>query len=185
VNPSRSHNPLSLTIYPLNPSLMLLFPHGDAGFHSGIKMRVVDPARPPTRENISVIEYYTINASIVHMSVFAEMRLMLSLNRILQRVFFANGVDVVSGIDEVEEYVRSRYLSSCESFWRLLGFEIHGKYPSVERLCVHLPGMNFVTVSDESDLTIVVDEPSSSQSQLTEWFIANQHSSSGHAPDVL
>jgi hypothetical protein len=50
-------------VYPLNPSLMslqcpLLFPYGDAGFHSGIEMRVVDRARPPTRENISMTEYY-------------------------------------------------------------------------------------------------------------------------------
>jgi hypothetical protein len=48
-------------IYPLNPSLMalqypLLFPHGDAGFHISIKMRIVDPAKPPARENISMIE---------------------------------------------------------------------------------------------------------------------------------
>jgi hypothetical protein len=41
--------------------------------------------------------------------------------------------------------------------------------------------MNFVTVRDESDLSTVVDESSPSQSQLTEWFVANQRSSSGHA----
>jgi hypothetical protein len=46
-----------------------------------------------------------------------------------------NGVNTVASIDEIAEYVRSRYLSSCESFWRLFGFEIHGKYPSVEHLC--------------------------------------------------
>jgi hypothetical protein len=50
-------------IYPLNPSLMalqypLLFPHGDAGFHVNIKMRIVDHAKPHVRENISIIEYY-------------------------------------------------------------------------------------------------------------------------------
>jgi hypothetical protein len=92
----------------------------------------------------------------------------------------ANGVDASGGIDEVEEYVRSRYLSSCESFWRFLGFEIHGKHPSVERLCVHLPGMNFVTIHEESELSAVVEEAASSQSQLTEWFVANQRSSFGH-----
>jgi hypothetical protein len=41
--------------------------------------------------------------------------------------------------------------------------------------------MNFVTVRDESDLSTVVDESSPSQSQLTEWFVSNQRSSSGHA----
>jgi hypothetical protein len=46
---------------------------------------------------------------------------------------------------------------------------------------VHLPRMNFVTLRDEYDLANVIDEPSSSQSQLTEWLVANQRSSSGHA----
>jgi hypothetical protein len=41
--------------------------------------------------------------------------------------------------------------------------------------------MNFVTLRDESNLANVIDEPSYSQSQLTEWFVANQRSSSGHA----
>jgi hypothetical protein len=54
-------------VYPLNPSLMalqypLLFPYGNAGFHGGIKMRAVDPARPPARENISLTEYYAYYA---------------------------------------------------------------------------------------------------------------------------
>jgi hypothetical protein len=54
-------------IYPLNPPLMalqypLLFPHGDVGFHSGIKLRVLDPARPPVRENVSMTEYYAYYA---------------------------------------------------------------------------------------------------------------------------
>jgi hypothetical protein len=54
-------------IYPLNPSLMalqypLLFPHGNVSFHAGIKMRIVDPTRPPARENISMIEYYAYYA---------------------------------------------------------------------------------------------------------------------------
>ncbi|XP_062183399.1 uncharacterized protein LOC133887455 isoform X2 [Phragmites australis] len=32
------------------------------------------------------------------------------------------------GIDEIAEYIRSRYLSCCEATWRLLGFEIHGNH---------------------------------------------------------
>jgi len=38
------------------------------------------------------------------------------------------------GVDEITEYIRSRYLSCCEANWRLFGFEIHGKFPPVERL---------------------------------------------------
>lgn len=53
--------------------------------------------------------------------------------------------DKVGGIDEIEQYIRSRYLSSCEADWRIFGFDIHGRTPAVERLIVHLPGMNMVT----------------------------------------
>jgi hypothetical protein len=94
-----------------------------------------------------------------------------------------NSIDVPlqqNGIDEIEEYIRSRYLSSCEAFWRLLGFSIHGKFPSVECLCVHLPGMNLLTVHDESELACIVEDEQVCESQLTQWFVANQRSSLGH-----
>jgi hypothetical protein len=91
-----------------------------------------------------------------------------------------NVPDQGNGIDEIEEYIRSRYLSSCEAFWRLLGFSIHGKFSAVECLCVHLPGMNLVTVHDESELSGVIENDDSNLSQLTEWFVANQNVSLGH-----
>ncbi|XP_062206065.1 uncharacterized protein LOC133907870 isoform X5 [Phragmites australis] len=52
----------------------------------------------------------------------------------------ADQPDNNDGVDEIAEYIKSRYLSACESFWRLFGFEIHGRTPAVERLHVHLPG---------------------------------------------
>lgn len=39
--------------------------------------------------------------------------------------------DKVGGIDEIEQYIRSRYLSSCEADWRIFGFDIHGRTPAV------------------------------------------------------
>ncbi|WVZ59158.1 hypothetical protein U9M48_009350, partial [Paspalum notatum var. saurae] len=88
--------------------------------------------------------------------------------------------DQEDGIDEIAEYIRSRYLSCCEATWRLFGFEIHGKHPPVERLFVHLPGMNFITVHERQELQEVIDDPESEMSMLTEWFTANQTSSAGH-----
>ncbi|XP_024311293.1 uncharacterized protein LOC112269257 [Brachypodium distachyon] len=41
---------------------------------------------------------------------------------------------VVKGVDEVEEYLSCRYLSSCEAIWRLFAFDLHVWFPSVERL---------------------------------------------------
>ncbi|XP_062217838.1 uncharacterized protein LOC133918105 [Phragmites australis] len=58
--------------------------------------------------------------------------------------------------------------------WRLLGFEIHGRMPAVERLAVHMPGMNNIIFHEEADLPDVIEDPSRHKTTLTEWFIANQ-----------
>ena len=55
----------------------------------------------------------------------------------------------------------------------MLGLEIHEKSPAVERLQVHLLGMNIVAVSEEDDLEGVLEDPDSAKSTLTEWFVAN------------
>ena len=81
------------------------------------------------------------------------------------------------GIDEIEEYIKSRYLSACEAAWRLLGYEIHEKTPAVERLYVHLPGMNILTCHEEEDLQDILDNPDSQISMLTQWFVTNQNNS--------
>ena len=40
--------------------------------------------------------------------------------------------------DEVDEYLRGRYLSSAEAIWRIAGYHVTRKSPSVETLPVHL-----------------------------------------------
>ncbi|PNT74536.1 hypothetical protein BRADI_1g16980v3 [Brachypodium distachyon] len=63
------------------------------------------------------------------------------------------GVETLEGgVDEVEEYVNCRYLSSCEAMWRMFSFDVHVRKPSVERLEIHLPGMNRVTYSEDDSL---------------------------------
>lgn len=74
------------------------------------------------------------------------------------------------GVDGISEYIKSRHLSCCEAVWRLLGFKIHGKFPAVESLFVHLPGMNFVAMHDGDDSQEVTDDPDSQKSMLTECY---------------
>jgi len=62
-------------------------------------------------------------------------------------------------MDEIAEYIKSRYVSCCDATWRLSGFEIHGKFSPLERLFVHLPRLNFVIVQEETDLQSVVNDP--------------------------
>ena len=80
------------------------------------------------------------------------------------------------GNDEISEYQRSKYLSACEASWRLFGFELHVRNPSVEQLPVHLPSMNNVTFTDESILEDVLHELDIQKSMLTKWFVANHFS---------
>lgn len=45
-------------------------------------------------------------------------------------------------VDEIKDYVDGRYLSAPEAAWRILGFEVTSKDPSVSCLPIHLPGEN-------------------------------------------
>lgn len=42
-------------------------------------------------------------------------------------------------MDPVRDYIKARYLSACEAVWRIFGFRVIRKSPSVIRLSIHLP----------------------------------------------
>jgi hypothetical protein len=76
-------------------------------------------------------------------------------------------------VNEVNEYLEARYICEYDALWRIYGFTIHGKTPSVERLPVHLPGMNIIRFDDDTDLTKISDSNFLGRTKLTEWFVAN------------
>ena len=41
-------------------------------------------------------------------------------------------------VDEIRAYLGGRYFSAQEAFWRSLQFDLHGHFPHVQRLHVHL-----------------------------------------------
>jgi hypothetical protein len=45
-------------------------------------------------------------------------------------------------LNEFEDYIQARYLSSAEAVWRILNFNITNKTPAIVALAVHLPGRN-------------------------------------------
>ncbi len=47
-------------------------------------------------------------------------------------------------IDEVQKYIDTRYVGSCEGFWRLFGYPLSAMYPLVVRLQVHLENQQSV-----------------------------------------
>ncbi|KAL8142758.1 hypothetical protein V2J09_015790 [Rumex salicifolius] len=62
-----------------------------------------------------------------------------------------------SDVDEIKDYYNCRYLSACEAAWRIVGFDIHYRYPSVQRLTFHLPGKQSIFFGDDDPIDDVVD----------------------------
>ena len=46
--------------------------------------------------------------------------------------------------DEVAEYLDARVLGSSMCAWKLFGFKMHGRFPAVQRLDVHLAGEQYI-----------------------------------------
>ncbi|GBL60176.1 hypothetical protein AVEN_33477-1 [Araneus ventricosus] len=55
-----------------------------------------------------------------------------------QAIFNFKNAELGNTIDEVYIYKSGRYVSSNESAWRLLGFPLHERHPTVTHLAVHL-----------------------------------------------
>ena len=49
-----------------------------------------------------------------------------------------NTTDKDKPVDEIQQYYDCRYVSPCESVWRIFKFDIHHKWPSVMKLTFHL-----------------------------------------------
>lgn len=58
-----------------------------------------------------------------------------------------------STVDEIEDYIKGRYLCSVEGMWRILGSAISTRHPSVTHLPVHLPGQNILRYNDGEHAT--------------------------------
>ena len=77
-------------------------------------------------------------------------------------------------IDEIKEYLECRYICEQDAIWRLLGYDIHHHWPSVERLPVHLPLQNIVRLCKKAKLNAIAKDPKFQKTKLTEWFEANK-----------
>jgi hypothetical protein len=81
--------------------------------------------------------------------------------------------------NEIQEYNDARYISVCEAIWCLLEFDIHYRTPSIERLPVHLPGMNYVQYEPGTSLIEVLQSPAAKHTVLIAWFDANKEHKDG------
>ncbi|XP_038720029.1 uncharacterized protein LOC120012664 [Tripterygium wilfordii] len=98
------------------------------------------------------------------------------IERGLQPITAVGGQQITSApVDEVKLYLDCRYLSAYEAVWRLFEFKIHYRYPAVERLAIHLPGMNSVLLGNDQDLREIGYEDSISRTMFTQWMTTNSN----------
>jgi len=61
-------------------------------------------------------------------------------------------------IDEIKRYYDCRYLSSpCEAAWRIFAFDIHHRWPPVQRLTFHLLSQQSALFKDDDDINVVLN----------------------------
>lgn len=53
-------------------------------------------------------------------------------------------------MDEIQDYLQARYLSAREDAWRILGFHVNYRNPSVTPLPAHLPSREFVIFQESN-----------------------------------
>ena len=88
-----------------------------------------------------------------------------------------NGGDLNDN-DEIKRYQDGRYVSSIESVWRLLEYEMRGIWPNVVRLPLHLDGMQVVRYTGDADMHDIAEDDGP-KTKLLAWFDANAASAAG------
>ncbi len=78
--------------------------------------------------------------------------------------------------DEINKYLDCRYVSASKAAWRIFKFDMHERFPTVERLQYHLPNQQMVLFDDDNDVQEVATWSTISRMMLIEWFKTNQES---------
>lgn len=89
------------------------------------------------------------------------------------------GEDTAEPVDEIKLHLEGRYVSSCESCWRLLGFTMHHNSPNVVRLTLHMEDEQMLMVPQQVGLQLLIAQGPPS-TQLTQFFELNKERVAAH-----
>ena len=95
----------------------------------------------------------------------------------------ADKEDNEGNIDEIKQYRDARWVTPPEALWRIYGFDIIDRSPSVLSLQLHLPNMHMVSFQQREGVRRVLNRPGVERSMLTAYFEKNN--TSEHAHDIL
>jgi hypothetical protein len=70
-------------------------------------------------------------------------------------------------IDEIKKYFDCCYVSKSKASWRIFKFDMHERFPRVERLQYHLPNQQMVLFGDDDDVQEVATRSAISRTMLT------------------
>ncbi|XP_074356396.1 uncharacterized protein LOC141696109 [Apium graveolens] len=79
----------------------------------------------------------------------------------------------MKNLDEVNNFLNGRYVYASEASWRIFGFDIHHRSPSVERLPIHLLGQKYLNFQSSANLENECNNVTSKKNELEAWFVAN------------
>ncbi|XP_057482346.1 uncharacterized protein LOC130769157 isoform X2 [Actinidia eriantha] len=77
---------------------------------------------------------------------------------------------VLGGVDEIQQYIDSRYIGAPEAARRILGHNLHEEFPTVVRLALHLPGMHHVVFDETESMGSIISRAERKMSTLTGYF---------------
>ena len=77
-------------------------------------------------------------------------------------------------VDKIKRYCDCRYLSACEAVWRIYGFDIHHRWPTVQRLTFHLQDQQLVLFKDDVRIDDVLERNENMNTMFLAWFEANK-----------
>ncbi|KAL3818277.1 hypothetical protein ACJIZ3_004182 [Penstemon smallii] len=114
----------------------------------------------------------------VNVEICADMKLIKYLYKYIYKGHARLAYEVVSdgpvsARDEIQEFQDGRYVCAPEACWRIFGFAMSEIYPPVIVLPVHLPNHQPLRFGMERSLHNSVDNPLSSMTMLTEFFVMN------------
>ncbi|XP_074356397.1 uncharacterized protein LOC141696110 [Apium graveolens] len=79
----------------------------------------------------------------------------------------------MKNLDEVNNFLNGRYVCASEASWRIFGFDIHHRSPSVERLPIHLLVQKYLNFQSSANLENECNNVTSKKNKLEAWFVAN------------
>lgn len=76
--------------------------------------------------------------------------------------------------DEIKDFYDCRYLSACEAAWRIFGYDIHYRFPPVERLPFHLENEQSVVFDPAESIDYQLEKASANENKFLAWMETNK-----------